>query len=158
MQVEIRLGTEEDIVTAHQLMRDAFEEYRFLEVPSSAANESVDILENSFKEGKERFILSYVNGKPVGSLRFSLKEKTVYFSRVSVPPSARGKGIGKVMLKWIEDYAGKNGKMKMECRVRMSLENNIRLYTSLGYVVVKEEMVTNPNGFPVKTAVLEKSI
>ncbi|WP_257968063.1 hypothetical protein [Peribacillus deserti] len=40
----------------------------------------------------------------------------------------------------------------------MGLEQNIRLYQSLGYAVVKVEDVINANGFQVKTAVMEKVI
>jgi hypothetical protein len=46
----------------------------------------------------------------------------------------------------------------MECRVRVSLPKNIWLYESIGYFVSKEEVVTNPNGFLVKTVVMEKTL
>jgi hypothetical protein len=59
---------------------------------------------------------------------------------------------------WLEKYANENGKLKMECRVRASLPKNISLYKAMGYSVSKEEVVTNPNGFPVKTVVMEKNL
>ena len=46
----------------------------------------------------------------------------------------------------------------MECRVRASLPKNIILYENIGYFVSKEEVVTNPNGFFVKTVVMEKKL
>lgn len=48
--------------------------------------------------------------------------------------------------------------MKMECRARASLHKNINLYEAMGYFVSKEEVVTNPNGYPVKTVVMEKNL
>ena len=62
------------------------------------------------------------------------------------------------MLMWLEKYANENGKIKMECRVRASLPKNIILYENIGYFVSKEEVVTNPNGFFVKTVVMEKKL
>ncbi|MEH7306639.1 GNAT family N-acetyltransferase [Neobacillus drentensis] len=87
-----------------------------------------------------------------------MKEDTLYFSRVSVTPAARGKGIAKAMLSWLEKYAYDNFKGKMACRVRVSLPKNISWYQSMGYFISKEEVVTNPNGFLVKTVVMEKTL
>jgi ribosomal protein S18 acetylase RimI-like enzyme len=152
----IKLGNEAEIVIAHKLMQEAFEEYRNLEVPSSAINEPVDSLRDSFRNGSEKFILSYIDGNPLGSLRFNTIGQILYFSRVSVPPYARGRGIAKSMLSWLEDYAKKEGIYKLQCKVRSSLTHNVRLYQSIGYYITEEEMVTNPDQFPVSIVVMEK--
>lgn len=156
--VEIKLGTEDEIATAHQLMREAFEEYRTLEVPSSAISEPIELLRESFKNGTEQFIVGYENGIPLGSSRFIMKEESLYFSRVSVPPHARGRGIAKSMILWLEDFAKNEGKSKLECKVRAALSNNVRLYESMGFVITEEETTINPNGFQVKAVVMEKEI
>jgi ribosomal protein S18 acetylase RimI-like enzyme len=152
----IKLGNEAEIVIAHKLMKEAFEEYRYLEVPSSAINEPLDTLRDSFRNGLEKFIVCYIDGNPLGSLRFNTKGQTLYFSRVSVPPYARGRGIAKSMLSWLEDYAKKEGIHKLQCKVRRSLTHNVRLYQSIGYNITEEEMVTNPDKVPVSTVVMEK--
>ncbi|MDQ0971774.1 ribosomal protein S18 acetylase RimI-like enzyme [Neobacillus niacini] len=152
----IKLGNEAEIVIAHKLMKEAFEEYRYLEVPSSAINEPLDTLRDSFRNGLEKFIVCYMDGNPFGSLRFNTKGQTLYFSRVSVPPYARGRGIAKSMLSWLEDYAEKEGIHKLLCKVRSSLTHNVRLYQSIGYTVTKEEIVTNSNNFSVNIVVMEK--
>ncbi|WP_141430612.1 N-acetyltransferase [Bacillus sp. 03113] len=158
MFIEIKLAAEEDIPIVHKLMLEAFEEYRFIDVPSSALNESLETLQLSFKNGSENALLCLVKGLPIGSSRFTLKDDSLYFSRVSVSPNARGKGVAKAMLLWLEKYANDHCKNKMECRVRASLTKNISLYESLGYFVSKEEVVKNPNGFLVKTVVMEKTL
>lgn len=93
-----------------------------------------------------------------GSVRFKLKEQALYFSRLSVTPSARGKGLAKAMLAWLEKYALENGKGKIECLVRAALPENISLYRSIGYKIVKNEEVNNSNGFSVKVAAMEKNL
>ncbi len=158
MNLDIRLANEKETPIVHKLMLEAFEEYRFLEVPSSALNESLDTLLNALKNGSEKALLCFVDGEPLGSLRFTIKDDSLYFSRLSVTPHARGKGIAKAILLWLEKYANENGKMKMECRVRASLSKNISLYEAMDYIVSEEEVVTNPNGYPVKTVVMEKSL
>ncbi|MEH7494978.1 GNAT family N-acetyltransferase [Neobacillus niacini] len=154
----IKLGNEAEIVIAHKLMKEAFEEYRFLEVPSSAIYEPVESFRDSFRNGSEKFIICYIDGCPLGSLRFKTIGRSLYFSRVSVPPYARGRGIAKSMLSWLDVYAKKEGFYKLQCKVRSSLTHNVRLYQSIGYTVSKEEMVTNSNNFPVNIVVMEKLI
>lgn len=156
--MDIKLGTIEMIDAAHQIMREAFKEYEQLEVPSSAITEPVELLTENFKNKTENFAICVEKEKPIASVRFMEKEEALYFSRLSVLPTYRGKGIAKYMLIWIEDYAKQCGKKKLECKVRMALEENIRLYQSLGFQLVEEGEVINPNGYKVKTGVMEKKI
>ena len=158
MEVMIRLANTEDAPLVHTIMLEAFEEYRNLEVPSSAVHETVSSIQHSLQNGQEQAILCFVDGSPSGSARFKMNQTSLHFSRLSVSPKAQGKGIAKKMLRWLEDYAKKHDKNEMICRVRMSLTKNIRLYETLSYSIIKEETVTNPNGFSVKTVVMEKAL
>ncbi|GLH64482.1 GNAT family N-acetyltransferase [Parageobacillus sp. G301] len=154
----IRLANAEDAHLIHQIMVLAFEEYRNMDVPSSALNETVSSIEESLKNGSEKALLCFGDGVPLGSVRFKTDKNSLYFFRLSVCPEARGRGIAKSMLSWLENYAKEHGKTEIWCRVRMSIPQNIQLYKSVGYIVCKEEVVTNPNGFPVKTVVMKKGI
>ncbi|MCV9884195.1 GNAT family N-acetyltransferase [Metabacillus halosaccharovorans] len=156
--MEIKIAIDTDIPVVYTLMLEAFEEYRTFDVPSSALNESLEALQKAVKSNLEKALLCSINGVPVGSCRFTMKEDTLYFSRLSVTPLARGKGIAKAMLLWLEKYAYNHSIGKIECRVRVSLPKNISLYKSLGYSITKEEAVTNPNGILVNTVVMEKTL
>ncbi|MDQ0273176.1 GNAT family N-acetyltransferase [Cytobacillus purgationiresistens] len=156
MTITIELGKETDVPLAHQLMIEAFEEYRTLEVPSSVITEPVELLHKNFQDGTEKFIICYDSDQPLGSARFKLYEDSLYFSRVSVSPRARGKGLAKAMLHWLEAYACEHGKSKMECKVRSALQSNIRLYESVGFSIIKKEIIVNPNGLEVKTGYMVK--
>lgn len=154
----IRLVGAEDAHLVHKCMLSAFEEYRNAEVPSSALNETVSSIEESLRNGAEKALV-YLNDEiPLGSVRFKIDENTLYFSRLSVCPEARGRGIAKSMLLYLENYAKEQGKSKVWCRVRMSAPKNIQLYKSVGFYVHKEEMIINPNGFPVNTVLMEKIV
>jgi ribosomal protein S18 acetylase RimI-like enzyme len=139
-------------------MLAAFEEYRNFDVPSSALNETIVSIEESIKNRSENALLYFSDGIPLGSVRFKTEDHSLYFSRLSVSPKARGRGIAKSLLNWLEEYARNHEKSEMTCRVRMSIPQNIQLYKSVGFIVVKEEVVINPNGFPVKTVVMKKVI
>jgi GNAT superfamily N-acetyltransferase len=158
MNLMIRLAKEDEADLVHRVMMLAFEEYRHMDIPSSALNETVCSIQNSLKNGSEKALLCFDDGIPVGSVRFKTNNNSLYFSRLSVCPEARGRGIAKFLLKWLEDYAKEHGKSEVWCRVRMSVPQNIQLYSSIGYNVCKEEVVINPNGFPVKTVVMKKEI
>ena len=48
----IRIAEVEDAKLVHEIMLSAFEEYRHLEVPSSALDEKVSLIEESLRNGK----------------------------------------------------------------------------------------------------------
>ncbi|MCB5236096.1 GNAT family N-acetyltransferase [Niallia circulans] len=139
-------------------MLEAFEDYRYIEVPSSALTEPVDKLINALKSRTEQAIIYWLDDIPLGSARLQLKDDSLYFSRLSVIPSARGKGIAKAMLAWMEEYALLNRKQKVECKVRANIPKNIELYEKLGFVITKEETAANPNGMAVKAVYMEKLV
>jgi ribosomal protein S18 acetylase RimI-like enzyme len=153
----IRLAEVDDAHLVHEIMLLAFEEYRNIDVPSSTLNETIISIEELIKNGVEKALLYFSDEIPLGSVRFKAEENSIYFSRLSVSPEARGRGIAKSILNWLEEYAKQNGKSEIICRVRASLEQNLQLYKS-GFIVAKEEVVINPNGFPVKTVVMKKAI
>lgn len=158
MKIDIQLGTEEHLSDIHRMMQEAFEEYRYLEVPSSAVTEPLEQLLKAYRSGLELAVLCFLDGVVAGSVRFKWKDQSLYFSRLSVTPRARGKGLAKAMLTWLENYALANGIEKIECLVRATLPENISLYRSIGYRVTKSEDVINPNGFSVKVATMEKNL
>jgi len=154
----ISLVTDEEAPIVHKLMLEAFEDYRYIEVPSSALTEPVDKLINALKSRTEQAIIYWLDDIPLGSARLQLKDDSLYFSRLSVIPSARGKGIAKAMLAWMEEYALLNRKQKVECKVRANIPKNIELYEKLGFVITKEETAANPNGMAVKAVYMEKLV
>lgn len=154
----IRVAEVAEASLVHEIMLSAFEEYRHLEVPSSALDEKVSSIEESMRNGTENALLFYQDRVPVGSCRFKFDGNSLYFSRLSVRPGSRGKGIAKSILRWLEEYALDHDKVAISCRVRMALPQNIDFYQSIEFVVNKEEVVNNPNGFPVKTVVMRKEL
>ena len=159
MGVEMKLAKEEkDILSIHQIMHDAFREYSGHGVPSSAMNETVQAIGEAIQNGTEYALLCLLDGNPSGSARFIMESDSLYFKRLSVIPMARGKGLAKAMIHWLENYAKEQGKEKIYCRVRMDTPENIAFYEKGKFVISKEETIINKDGNVVDTCLMEKSV
>ncbi|MBP1969848.1 ribosomal protein S18 acetylase RimI-like enzyme [Virgibacillus natechei] len=145
-----------DAPIIHNLMIKAFMEYKN-EIPPSALEETVQSVSDAFKKG-EKSLIAYEENNPVGMVRFQLKNESLYFYRLSVIPEKQGEGIGKKILKSLEDYANKFGVSTILCKVRMTVPKNMQLYSSIGYVVYDEEVVHKPNGINIKVASMKKEL
>lgn len=154
----IRPATAEDARLVHQIMISAFEEYRHADIPSGALSETAESIEEALRNGTEEALLCYLDGIPVGTVRFKTNAHSLYFFRLSVKPDARGRGLAKAMLAWLENHARAHGLREIWCRVRKSVPRNISLYQSVGYTVCREDTLTNINGLPVSIVVMKKEI
>lgn len=141
----------------HNVMLQAFQEYATATPPSSALSETVESIEQALQSGEHAFI-SYIEDQPVAMVRFTLSEKGVYFFRLSVIPELQGRGLAKALIVELENYARAQGKRFSECKVRMNVPRNIELYRSLGYVITKETMAENRNGFSLPIVTMEKEL
>jgi len=148
----------EDAETVHQVMISAFEEYRHSDVPSSALFETVDGIKKALQTGEEKALLYFEDNVAVGTVRFTVGESDLYFFRLSVCPKARGKGIAKSMLSWLENDAKEHGKSSLSCKVRSSIPKNVQLYKSLGYRSIEKQVLTSHSGLPIETITVRKTL
>ncbi|MGM0882354.1 MAG: GNAT family N-acetyltransferase [Bacillota bacterium] len=127
MEALIHKASLEEIEIVHDLMGEAFEEYRGkLTPPSGALSETInDIVKKISTNGGA--IIAEAEGIPVGSAQFVFQDNYVYIGRVSVLPSHRGWGIGKMMVKYIETYARNKGVSESRLEVRLSIPSNVAL-------------------------------
>ena len=122
----IRFATTSEAAVVHDLMIKAFIEYNNESPPSSALDETVHSVLDALEKG-EKALIAFDENRPVGMVRFQLKNEGLYFYRLSVIPEKQGKGIGKKILSSIEDYANKVGVSTILCKVRMTVPKNINL-------------------------------
>ncbi|MED1472689.1 GNAT family N-acetyltransferase [Bacillus salipaludis] len=146
-----------DAPVIHDLMIKAFMEYKNETPPSSALEETVQSVLDAFKKG-EKALIAFEENKPLGMVRFQLKDEGLYFYRLSVIPEKQGKGIAKKILKSLEAYANKVGITTILCKVRMTVPKNIQLYSSIGYDIYDEEVVHKPNGINIKVVSMKKEL
>lgn len=89
----IRFATTSEAAVVHDLMIKAFIEYNNESPPSSALDETVHSVLDALEKGKST--IAFDENRPVGMVRFQLKNEGLYFYRLSVIPEKQGKGIGK---------------------------------------------------------------
>ncbi|TXC92900.1 GNAT family N-acetyltransferase [Metabacillus litoralis] len=138
-------------------MMKAFLEYKNEDTPSSALEETVQSISQSLENG-EKALIALEDNIPVGMIRFQLNHEGLYFYRLSVIPEKQGKGIAKNILQHLEEYAKQVDVTTILCKVRMNLQRNIQLYSSVGYTLYDEEIVHKPNGASIKVVSMKKEI
>ncbi len=153
--MKIKFANVSDAPLIHDLMIQAFMEYKDENPPSSALEETVQLISNALENGEEALI-GFDKSEPVGMVRFRVKDEGLYFYRLSVIPEKQGQGIAKKILKSLEDYATKIGVTTILCKVRMTVPKNIKLYSSIGYSLYDEEVVHKPNGINIKVVSMKK--
>ena len=83
---------------------------------------------------------------------------TLYFSRLSVIPSARHQGHAKSLLAALATQAQLAQLSHLECKVRAEISRNVALYQGLGFVCVAQETVHKKDGTEVPTLSMRKTL
>lgn len=138
MEALIHQSSLEEIQIVHALMEKAFEEYQGkLTPPSGALSETIDDIVKKISNNGGA-IIAQVEGVPVGSAQFVFQQNYVYIGRVSVLPSYRGWGIGKMLVKYIETHARNQGVSESRLEVRLSIPSNLAFYKKLNYEIIEK--------------------
>lgn len=99
-------------------------------------------LENINEEFSSKlFLKACTSGKIIGSVRAFEKDGTCFIGRLIVHPDMQNKGIGKQLMKAIEEYFN-HCKMYELFTGKTSIKN-LCFYEKLGYKAFKEEMVND---------------
>jgi citrate lyase synthetase len=76
-----------------------------------------------------------------------------YISKIYVKPEYHGCGIGKLIVKYLEDKAKSNGVKKIFLASNLSAE---KFYTKLGYYTTENRELSTPNGYVFKISWMQK--
>ena len=135
MNLTVRLATIEEAPLVHRIMQAAFAEYiGVLNPPSGANRETIADVEEGMRLGGA--VLAWDGQTAVGSARFRYELDYVYVGRVAVIPEYRGTGVGKALMKFLENVIAERGMTTIRVVVRMQLPQNITFYEKLGYKVI----------------------
>jgi GNAT superfamily N-acetyltransferase len=125
-----------DASTLVRLMKTAFQEYEgVLDPPSGAHVETLDTVLTKLSSGGAA--LASVDGEPAGFAFYEPRGKFVYFSRLSVLPPFRNRGIGSALLDYVEQRSRRSGKAGVRLGVRLQLPHLLARYQRLGYRVTE---------------------
>ena len=134
--MHFRDATAGDAQTLVELMHQAFEEDRLeLEPPSAAHGETVDTVLKKLETASA--ILALVEGHAAGFTFLEPKDDCLYFSRLSVLPAFRNRGIGGALIEEVEKRAAQAGYGCVRLGVRLQLPELIALYERRGYRITE---------------------
>lgn len=127
--IHIRPATEADFAALLQVQRDAFGEYASLYKVSGWTTETLDSLREDAKE--KHIFVAETEGTIGGSVRYWTVAGVAVIRLLSVSPAHQGRGVGKALIREIEQAATDAHKFYACTMLRTA--RNIHLFISLGY-------------------------
>jgi predicted N-acetyltransferase YhbS len=127
--VHIRSATEADFPALLLVQQAAFGEYANLYTVSGWTTETLDSLKEDARE--KHIFVAEAEGTVVGSVRFWTVAGVCIIRLLSVNPTNQGQGVGKALIREIEQAATDAHKFYACTMLRTA--RNIHLFMSLGY-------------------------
>ena len=135
MPTTIIPATPADSARIHSLTARAFAQYKeTLLPPSSVFKETIDTIHTKLTNGGG--FIARINEQDAGSVLYEPHEDHLYLGRLAVLPDYRGKGIAHALINTVEDHARQYHFPTVQLGVRLVLEGNRQLFSSLGYEIV----------------------
>jgi predicted N-acetyltransferase YhbS len=151
----LREATSADVPTLAALVREAFAEYHGrLDPPSGAHNETEDKIRTRLATAHAT--LASRAGLAVGCIFYELEVGYLYFSRLSVLPAHRRRGVGRELINYVETRARTLGLAGVRMGVRVALRPLHAYYDRLGYRLL--EYRTHPGYAEPTYIILEKDL
>ena len=101
--------------------------------------QSLEQMEQDFQ--KQVVLKATVDGKIVGSVRAYAQDRTCYIGRLIVHPDCQNQGLGKQILKAIEDHFGAVDRYELFTGEKS--ERNLYFYQKMGYRIFRSEKMSD---------------
>lgn len=98
--------------------------------------QSVEAMTAQINEGYHYFLIKD-NDSPVGYLSYQKRDDQLFLSKIYVRKDSRGKGFGKMTMKFVMDEARKNACAKVSLTVNKYNYDSIKAYESIGFMKIK---------------------
>lgn len=136
--VLIRIATPEDAAQVAFVLHESFAEYRdsYTAEAFAATTPAGDVVLNRMKEGPVWVAL--LGDTVVGTASAVERGEDLYIRGMAVLPAGRGLGIGRLLLKQIEDYACQHNHRRLTLSTTPFLYSAIRLYEHFGFARSEE--------------------
>jgi GNAT superfamily N-acetyltransferase len=131
--IQTRLASADEAAAVASVLREAFVEYESLYTAKAFAitAPTPGEIEKRWTERPVWVVLE--DGRLVGTVAAVAKGDALYIRSMAVVPSARGRGIGKILLAEVESFARDGGFRRMLLSTTPFLDDAIRLYERYGF-------------------------
>lgn len=132
-KIQIRLANANEARSLARVLRKAFIQYESFYTAKAFAmtTPTPGEIEKRWKEGPVWAALQ--DGRLVGTVAAVAKNDALYLRSMAIVPSARGQGIGKILLEEVERFAKAGGFQRMLLSTTPFLYDAIRLYEHFGF-------------------------
>jgi ribosomal protein S18 acetylase RimI-like enzyme len=136
--IEISRATVDEAASIAAVLHKAFVEYRSLYTAEAFAitTPTPAEIEQRWNEGPVWSVVK--DGRLVGTVAAVAKGDALYIRSMAVVPSAKGQGIGKMLLVEAERFARAGGFQRMLLSTTPFLDDAIRLYQRFGFERIRE--------------------
>jgi len=131
--IEIRLALAEDAQSISSALFQSFVEYKSLYTPEgfAATTPTAEQIHNRLNEGPVWVAL--LDGVIVGTVSAVARPESVYVRGMAVLPTARGQGIGELLMGRLESFASLRRCKRLFLSTTPFLSRAIALYEQLGF-------------------------
>jgi putative acetyltransferase len=133
MSIQIRLAIPDEAASIAWVLHQAFVEYESLYTATAFAITTPTPVEIEQRWNEGPIWLALKNGRLVGTVAAVAKGDALYIRSMAVVPSARGQGIGKILLTEVERFARASGFQRMLLSTTPFLDGAIHLYERFGF-------------------------
>jgi len=138
MELVIKKASEQDVFTIHDIVQQAFECYaRELGLPDkvSALHETPHIILEEMR--KKTIFIAWLDGQPVGTIRLEVLPpgNVGYISRFGVRPQVQNCGVGKALIRAVEQEARKLGVCVLTLHTASKMTSLVRFYYGMGFYI-----------------------
>ena len=132
--IQIRMATPDDAHAIASALHSAFLEFEPLYTPEAFAItvSSADQIRLRMDEGP--IWVAVEGGEVLGTVSVVPKGDALYIRGMAVAPAARGSGVGRELMKRVEEYAARRGFERLYLSTTPFLNDAIRLYEKCGFV------------------------
>lgn len=117
--------------------------------------QSASAIEDQVEKGIFYYLLLFKD-RPVGYFSFSKKGDFLFLSKLYVLNAARGKGVGKAALSFLESHARELGLKKIKLTVNKDNTHSIRAYEKMGFFNLEGIVQDIGHGYVMDDYVMEK--
>lgn len=136
--LEIRLAIMDDAASISRVLFQSFIEYKSEYTPDgfAATTPTVEQIKHRLTEGPGW--VAFLEGTVVATVSAVLQGESLYVRGMAALPSARGHGIGKLLMDSVQDFASARGCKRLFLSTTPFLSRAIALYERLGFVRTAE--------------------
>jgi len=115
--------------------------------------DDIRLLQKDVESGRITVLMAIIEGRIAGCVRYEIGETFIQFSKLVVLPEYRQRGVGRRLIRVVEEIARERGfDVHLICaREKEGLES---FYKSFGYRVIKETARPDQEGYPPHTELL----